>query len=215
MQQKNRTIFIWDIHWCYKEFKSLLKKLNIKNDDQIFLTWDIINKWPKSYKVLKYVYQHKNQIKLVKWNNEVDFLNYVDWDIKYSNKNFIKLLKKIKDKHELFLIDYIKNLPLIIEKDNFLLIHAWLNVKKILWEHNEFELTNIRYINNELWYKKYTWEKIIIYWHNAVDWLQIREKTIWIDSWCVYWKSLTAYILETKEIYTQNAFDIYKNVYED
>ena len=100
-----------------------------------------------------------------------------------------------------------------IETKDFLLVHGWIKFDKKLENHTEKELVKLRTYKWELWYKNYTWNKIIIYWHNAFDWVQIREKTIWIDSWCVYWKSLTAYILETWEIYSQNALDIYINVY--
>ena len=54
--------------------------------------------------------------------------------------------------------------------------------------------------------------KKIIYGHWAVEWLKIRENTIWIDSGCCYWKYLTAYILETGEIIQQKALDVYEQI---
>lgn len=210
---KSRTIFIWDIHWCYDEFKLLIKKLNIQKDDKVYLTWDIINKWPKSYKILKYVYKNKDKIKTIKWNHEINFLRWLNWEDYNSDWVFEKLKEKIEKKDKLFLIDFIKEMPLYIEETNFILIHWWLDLNKKLEQHTEDEITRIREINWELWYKNYKWNKKIIYWHNAIDWLQIQWNTVWLDSWCVYWKSLTAYILETWEVISQNALDIYCNVY--
>ena len=75
--EKSRTIFIWDVHWCFNELKNLLKKINIKESDRVFFVWDIINKWPDSYKVLNYIYKNRNQFKCVLWNNEVNFLGNI------------------------------------------------------------------------------------------------------------------------------------------
>ena len=211
--QKSRTIFIWDVHWCFYELKLLLKKLKIKDNDTVYFVWDIINKWPDSYKTLNYIYKNRNQFKFIIWNNEVNFLNYLKWDFNQKHKYFKKLKKKIFKKNKEKLIKYLEELPLYIEKDDFILIHWWLLPNKKLEDHTIDEITRLREYNWKLWYKLYKWDKKIIYWHNAVDWLQIREKTIWLDSWCVYWKTLTAYILETWEIYSQNAEKIYLNIF--
>jgi hypothetical protein len=213
--QKSRTIFIWDVHGCYKELKLLLKRLKIQDNDKIYFVWDIINKWPDSYKVLNYIYKNRSQFKCVIGNNEVNFLNYLEWNFNSKHKIFNKLRKKIYSKNKDKLIQYLKELPLFIEEEGFLLIHWWLNPNKSLEDHSIDEITRIREYNWTLWYKLYRWEKKVIYWHNAFDWLQIRENTLWLDSWCVYWKSLTAYILETWEIYSQNALDIYLNVFKN
>lgn len=206
-----RTIFIWDIHWCYDELKLLIKKLELKKDDKVYFVGDYINKWPKSFKVLKFLYKNRKQFNWVLWNHDYYFLE------KIKNKSKLKdcekkLYKKLKEKTEI--LDFFKNLPLYIEKENFILVHAWIINWIKLEDQTPEILTTIREENWELWYKNYIWDKKIIYWHNAIDWLQIRKKTIWLDSGCVYWKSLTAYVLETGEIYSQNALDNYINVYK-
>jgi len=211
---KSRTIFIWDVQWCYDELKLLIEKLDLTKEDKVYFTWDLINRWPKSYKVLKYIYKNKDQFKSVLWNHEINFLRWLGWNPYEEDNEFIKLKNKIEEKNTQYLIDYIKDFPLYIKEKDFTLIHWWLIPGKKLKEHTIDEITRLREINWDLWYNQYTWNKKIIYWHNAVDWLQIREKTIWLDSWCCYWKSLTAYVLETWEIYSQTALNIYYNVYE-
>lgn len=211
-----RTIFIWDIEWCYKEFKLLLKKLELTKKDKIYLTWDIIYKWPKNYKVLKFIKKNKKQIKSVMWNHELNFLTRLKWweiNFTVNQKKFNKLKEKIEKKPKL--LKYLEKLPKYIEKDDFILIHWWLIPWKSLEEHTIYEITNTREINWKPWYEYYKWEKKIIYWHYAVKWLNIRKNTIWLDSWCVYWKSLTAYILETWEIITQNALNSYINLFKN
>jgi len=205
-----RTIFIWDIHWCFDEFENLLDKLDYnKKKDKLYLTWDLINKGPKSFKVIDYLVKHTlDQIQSVIWNNEVNFLRYLEWDNRKYNPLFDNLKSKFKKKH----IDYIKNLPSYIETEKWILLHAWVIPWKILEEHDIDEITRVRTINWKKWYEYYTWIKPIIYWHYAVDWLKVRKDTIWLDSWCVYWWQLTAYIFETWEIIQQQAKKQYEEI---
>lgn len=191
-----RTIFIWDIHWCFDEFISLLEKIQYdKNNDKLYLTWDLINKWPKSFEVIDYLVKNA-QIKSVVWNNEINFLRFLEWDYKKYNSIFDNYKLNFKKEH----IDYIKNLPSYIETNKWILLHAWVIPWKKIEELDIDEITRVRKIDWKNWYEYYTWIKPIIYWHYAIDWIRIRKNTIGLDSWCVYWKRLTAYIFETQEI---------------
>lgn len=211
--KKSRTIFIWDVHWCYSELKLLLKRLKLKKEDRVFFAWDIINRWPDSYKVLKYIYKNKFRFNCIKWNHEVNFSNWNKWS-KYENDwDFIKLKKKIIKNKANYLIKYIEKLPLYIEEKDFILVHWWIIPNKKLKDHNEDEITRLREYNWKPWHEYYKWKKQVIYWHWAEESLQIKNKTKWLDSWCVYWKALTAYILETWEVIQQNALNIYINIY--
>jgi len=221
-----RTIFIWDIHGCFDEFIALLEKIKYNVEtDQLYLTGDLINKWPKAFELIDFLLKNP-QIKSVIGNNEVNFIRYIGdleikgdfvdngnygfliekglYDKKYEKKNslFDKYLKQFSKEH----IEYLLNLPLWIEDENWILLHWGLVPWKKLEEHHIDEITRIReyvwyqddkYRNIEIkrpWYEYYDWEKTIIYWHWAADWLRIRKNTIWLDSGCVYWKHLTAYI---------------------
>ena len=211
--QKNRTIFIWDIQWCFDEFKLLLEKLCLWKDDIVYLTWDIINKWPKSFEALEYVYKNKDKIISVKWNHELNFLNFLGGKSYWKeDKDFKKLKNQISDKPEL--LEYIKNLPLYIKNDDFIVLHWGKIPWKKLKEHLADEITKLRDIDWKPWYELYTKKKKIIYWHWAIDWLRVRKNTIWLDTWCVYGKMLTAYILETWEIIQQQALSIYINIFD-
>lgn len=213
--KKSRTIFIWDVQWCYDELKLLIKKLKLKKDDKVFFAWDIINRWPKNYKVLKYIYKNKFRFKCIKGNHELNFLRWDKWILYNNDADFIKLKKKIIEKKTNYLIKYIEDFPLYIEKKDFILIHWWLIPNKKLEDHSEDEITRMREYNWKPWHEYYKGDKTVIYWHRAEASLQIKEKTKWLDSWCVYWKALTAYILETWEVIQQNALDIYINVYKN
>ncbi len=212
-KSKQRTIFIWDVQWCYNELKDLLKKIDIKENDKVYFVWDLINKWPKSYKVLKFVYKNRKRFKSIVWNHEINFLRYLDWKWckEHNKKEFEYLKEKLNKKPEI--LQFLREMPRYIIEDNFIMVHAWIYPNKKIQDHSIDEITKVRDINWKPWYEFYEWTKKIIYWHRAIDWIRIRKNTIWLDTWCVYWKSLTAYILETWEIYTQQAEEIYVNVY--
>lgn len=214
----SRKIFIWDIHGCFDELQLLIKKIEVNTEDKIYFTWDLINKWPKSYKVIKLLYKNRHQYKVVLWNHDLEFLKYLEGkelniNFKSYNKKFEKLLKKLK-KHPPIL-EYFKNIPLYIEEDDFLLIHWWLIPWKPVNEHSPEEICYIRTYKWKPWYEYYSWDKKVIYWHWAIAGLNIKEKTIWIDTWCCYWKYLTAYILETWEIITQQSLKQYVDPFKN
>ena len=213
-----RTIFIWDVHGCFDEFELLIEKLNITDKDIIYLVWDMINKWPKSWKIMKFLYKNRNQYKCILWNNEINFFRFLDktTDIEYvSNESqtvFKKLEKKIKDKPEV--LEYFKTLPLYIDLGDILLLHWWLDPNKTLEQHTEDEITRIREINDLPWFEQYAGDKKIIYGHWAQNWLNIYNNTIWLDGGCVYWRALHAYILESWNIVTQQALKCYIDVFK-
>ncbi len=214
-----RTIFIWDVHGCYKELKLLVKRIRTQEDDKVYLTWDAVNWWPKSYKVLKFLYKNKEQFKSVAWNNDLGFLRWYDsqgkeYNHQYSKKAFKELKEKIDEKKAYHLIDFLRSLPLYIEEDNFILVHWWIVPWKPLREHTEDEITCIRTYQERPWYEYYNWEKMVVYGHWAKNGLRVRKNTIWLDSGCVYWRCLTAYVLETGDVYTQNATQLYINLYK-
>lgn len=214
MNQKGRTIFIWDIHGCYDELKLLIKKLEVLPNDIVYSVWDLINRGNKSYKVLKFFYKNQDQFQAIMWNHELNFLRWLEGKEYKYDQQFKKLKEKIEEKKSYHLIEYIRKLPKYIETDDFLLIHGWLIPGKKLHEHTQDELARTRIVQWKHWAEYYSGTKKIIYWHYWENGLQIKNNTIWLDSWCVYWKWLTAYTLETWDIISQTSLDAYINLYE-
>ena len=208
----SRTIFIWDIHWCYDELMLLIEKINLQVGDIVYTTWDFINKWSRNSEVLNFLYNNRDKISSIIWNNESNLIDYIDWKWNRIYEPFEQLKKELKQKPEL--LYFLKNLPLFIEKDDFILIHWWIIPWKHLRDHTNREITRTRLLKNwQAWYElyPYNWKKII-YWHWAEKWLTIRNNTIWLDSWCVYWSKLTAYVLETWEIIQVTAKQVYEEI---
>ena len=211
MNNQKRTIFIWDVHWCFDEFEILIEKLKIQENDIVYLVWDMINKWPKSWKMIKFLYKNQDQYKCILWNHEVYFLEWLKWN-NYWNDIFEKLKIKFEKHPKIF--NYFNKIPSFINEVDFIVIHWWLDFSKKLEEHSIQELTEIREINNKPWFEQYKWDKKVIYWHWAQNGLNIYWNTIWLDWGCVYWRALHAYILETWDIITQQALECYQDVFK-
>jgi hypothetical protein len=194
-----RHIFIWDIHWCFDELQDLVSKLGVQKNDRVFFVWDMVNRWPKSFEVLEFLYNNENYF-AVKWNHEVGLLLHIDGLApKYENEQYIKLRRHLIENPDL--LHYIRNLPPYIEDKDFLLVHAgvltWFEIQGQL----EKTLTEIYYHEDLPWYMYYPESsKKIIYGHWAENGLQIRLNTVWLDSGCAIWGKLSAYILETGDI---------------
>lgn len=68
----------------------------------------------------------------------------------------------------------------------------------------------IRLVDGRPWYESYTGTKPIIYGHWAAEGLRIRSNTIGIDTGCCFGGALTAYCLESGEIWQVRANAVYK-----
>ncbi|MCD5380883.1 metallophosphoesterase [Candidatus Gracilibacteria bacterium] len=206
---KKRTIFIGDIHGCYDELKLLIKRLNIKEKDNVYFVGDYINKGPKSFKVVKFLYRNREQFKGVLGNHDYYFFEKLKNDIKL-NKDEKKLYKKLKENPKIF--KYYRELPLYIEENDFLLIHGGLNPEKTIENHTAQEITNIRVFKGKPWYDYYKGDKKIFYGHWAMQGVHIGKKVIGLDSGCCYGGFLSAYVLETGELIQQGSLDQYAKI---
>lgn len=105
--------------------------------------------------------------------------------------------------------EWIMSLPHIIEREDFILVHGGLHPDHGI--ETPVELATLtRLIDGKPWYESYHGDKLVIYGHFAVDSLRIRSNTIGIDTGCCFGGHLTAYCLETREIWQVHAKHVYK-----
>lgn len=204
---KNRCIFIGDVHGCFDELKLLLEKVGYnKENDRLIFVGDLINKGPKSLEVVQLA-QSLNA-ECIKGNHELRFIEYVKKNENNRPKwDAIKLqFGENLSRH----VDWLDALPMYIEDDDFLVVHAGLHPEKKPAETTEHILANIRTWDgvgvdlnnpqNPAWYSYYSGSKLIVYGHWAVEGLKVRENTIGLDSGCVYGKHLSALVWPSKTI---------------
>ncbi len=193
-----RRFAISDIHGCSQTFKALVKKIDLKKKDELYLLGDYINRGPDSSGVLDFIIylQEKNyRIFPLMGNHEYQLLNAAskeDPDIFFHHISFINnssdLLnkkRKLKRKYK----NFFQKLPFYYELDYFLLAHAGFNFKKKSVFKDKDAMIYIR---------KFTYDaqkaggKTIIHGHKPTNLKQIkrniknREKVIPLDNACVY-----------------------------
>ncbi len=219
---QKRTIFIGDVHGCYDELMTLCEKIWLQEEDHLYFVGDLINKWPKSLEVVEFVRNRPNTFSVVGNHEYFSFpdenmLREVDeWKLILSewSKNWIRIQKEKskpleevlqKDGH----LDWLRSLPHIIEREDFILVHGWLHPDYGVKTPKEIA-TLIRLHEWKPWYDFYIGTKPIIYGHWAAEGLRIRKNTIWLDTGCCFGGALTAYCLESGEIWQVRANTVYK-----
>ena len=93
MQDPKRKIIIGDIHGCIDELKSLVTKIAITSDDELYFIGDLIDKGPDSVAVVKYVFElsKENKTILILGNHEEKFLRYL-----HNKAHNFKALEQMK-----------------------------------------------------------------------------------------------------------------------
>lgn len=122
---------IGDIHGCYDEFRSLLKKIKFNHKkDVLWITGDIVSRGPHSLKTLRYIKKIENSVKIVLGNHEL-YLIKIHNALKKNKENITNQFNKdillAPDIDEI--IYWIKKQPLFqIDKNlKIIMIHAGIS----------------------------------------------------------------------------------------
>ncbi len=203
-----RTIIIGDVHGCLQELRELLIKIEHQSEDRVIMLGDLINRGPDSAGVVGFV--RSAGFECLLGNHEYDYLARFG-----SEKKYINLFDQIgREAH-----DWIAALPLFIESENFIAVHAGLEPGKHPSQSAPQLLVNIRTwdetngriggIDQKPWYDYYIEERPVFYGHWARQGLNERKNTIGLDSGCVYGRELSAYILDERRVIQVSAHRSY------
>lgn len=226
---------IGDIHGCSETFRKIIQ-LIFKEDEhpEIYLVGDLIDRGPNSKAVIDYIIDLINKgtkIHAVRGNHEEMFLdayknNYKIADTNWSFNGAEATIKSFVPQPDLNLIvkelipeqyfHVLESLPYFIELEDYIIVHAGLNLniknpftdfETMLWKRYEE--------NMDQTYQK----KKIIHGHTPIPFNQIKtnflsvKSHINIDSGCVYTHhtnlgSLTALNLETYNLINVTNIDL-------
>ena len=133
-----RKFAISDIHGCNRTFNALLKKIGLTRDDELYLLGDYIDRGPDSKGVLDTIFRLQNDryfVKCLKGNHEEGILKsrtdrdqMLSWHMywggeqtlqSYAAESLIDIPRKYWN--------FLENLPLYFEVDEYILLHAGLN----------------------------------------------------------------------------------------
>lgn len=119
------TYAIGDIQGCYHAFQALLQRIQFdSNSDQLWLVGDLINRGNGSLEVLRWCYQHRDNIQTVLGNHDLHAI-VVAHGIRKSNRS--DTLQPILDAPDAdVLLTWLRHQPLMASNDDYAMVHAGL-----------------------------------------------------------------------------------------
>ena len=116
---------IGDIQGCFTLLTRLLHKINFnRSTDTLWLTGDIVNRGDASLQTLRFVKQHEDCIHTVLGNHDLHLLSVYYGKSRPKKGDTIDDILKADDKNSL--IDWLRHQPLMLKKNNYLMVHAGL-----------------------------------------------------------------------------------------
>jgi hypothetical protein len=209
-----RTIVVGDLHGCYDELLDLLDKISFGSEDRLICVGDLITKGPKNREVLDR-FMSDPQFAAVIGNHDLALRrrwNGEKFKLKPSQKPTHKELKKDKERY----VPFLNQLPFTIDLGTHLVVHAGLRPGLELYSQTTEDMTELRSLGEDRasrkgppWYDVYDGEKIVLFGHWPAAEPRRGKKAIGLDTGCVYGGQLTAYIVETGELTSVPARQVY------
>ena len=209
-----RTIVIGDLHGCYDELLDLLDKVSFASEDRLICVGDLITKGPKNREVLDR-FMSDPQFTAVIGNHDLALRrrwNGEKLKLKPSQKPTHKELKKDKDRY----VPFLNQLPFTIDLGTHLVVHAGLRPGLELYSQTTEDMTELRSLGEDResrkgtpWYDVYDGDKIVLFGHWPAAEPRRGKKAIGLDTGCVYGGQLSAYIVETGELTSVPARQVY------
>lgn len=207
-----RAIFVGDLHGCAAEFDELLAAVDfIPAQDRLLLTGDAFARGPAPLAVWQRLEELSPE--MVLGNHDDRLLRQLQalrqgrqLQFKKPDHRFtLEALAPVADR----LLPWLEHLPLYIEEDRFLLVHAGINPESGLAGTSREEFLSLRLwpsadVGQGLRWHDY-WQpgdRLLIFGHDALAGLVVKRREdgspylLGLDSGCVYGGHLTAYVLE-------------------
>ena len=179
-----RTLFVGDVHSCASELEQLLERTQ---PTRVILVGDVFNKGPDPKRTWDLIQA---------WQAEAVLGNH---DLKVIQKAEQGDWRAPRDA-----VDWLKSLPLMIEEEGWVAVHAGLNPDGVTTRGQAVRLRrwpDDEDLSNPFWWECYSGPKLVIYGHDALRGIQDhRPKTLGLDTGCVYGGELTGYLLEADRI---------------
>jgi len=217
-----RTIIIGDVHGCYEELVELLAKASYNpTKDRLIFVGDLVGKGPFSKQVVDLAIEYDAEC--IRGNHDHIVIEWYLSDGKRKVKpTYLDIAKSFTQDNWNYLLscDYYIEL----EDEHALLVHAGVEPGKSLAEQDPFVLMNIRNIldgapsksqDGQAWVDTWEEEKLIIFGHDAVRGIQVREFdnnliALGIDSGAVYGGTLSAFVFPERKLIQTPAHKMYE-----
>ena len=217
-----RTILVGDVHGCVAELKRLLDKVEFEvGRDRLLLTGDAFSRGPDPLAVWKVI--SSAGAEMVLGNHDARLLDFLrlladgqapDFR-KPDQKRTVAELAPVGEQ----LLEWLETVPLMIEEDEFLLVHAGINPQRGLAGTTTDEFLAIRLwppgpgVSGPRWHSVIEpQDRAVVFGHDAPGGLVLEYREgesaaarslpylIGLDSGCVYGGQLSAYLLEERRL---------------
>lgn len=119
------TYAIGDIQGCYYAFQDLLEKISFNPaTDKLWLVGDMVNRGSGSLEVLRWCYQHQENIRVVLGNHDLHALVVAHGMKSPHRSDTLQALLDAPD--SLMLLDWLRHQHLIWVEDDYAMVHAGL-----------------------------------------------------------------------------------------
>ena len=214
----SRTFVVGDIHGCYEELKALVEHVGLKESDRLVAVGDLVTKGEQSREVLE-LFMRDGRFSSVIGNHDRALLEY--WkgtrrkkDLKPSQKRCAKELKDGRERYA----EFFDSLPGYIDLGSHVVVHAGLRPGVPLAEQSLDDLTALRTLGPDResregvpWYELYDGGATALFGHWPAATPRRGPRAVGLDTGCVYGYKLTAYLVETGELYSVTALRAYNS----
>jgi len=202
----HRTIVVGDLHGCYDELIELLTTIDFSANDRVVAVGDLTVKGPKSREILD-LFIADRRFRSVLGNHDLALLRFWRGErhkFTGAQKKTGRELEFDREKYSSFL----SSLPLMIDLDSHLVVHAGLRPDRPLDQQDADDLLELRTLGRKKrtsrkgtpWYDVYDGDKVVLFGHWPAPEPRRAPHAIGLDTGCVYGNRLTAYIVETDEL---------------
>ena len=130
------TYAVGDIHGCFAEFERLLKKIDFDGEtDHIWHVGDLVNGGPDSLGALRWFYNNEASSTTVLGNHDLHLVAVAYGAHKQRSKDTFGDVLGADDGAEL--VDWLRRRPLVVQRNNRVLVHAGLLPQWSLHEASE------------------------------------------------------------------------------
>lgn len=214
---KMKTIVIGDVHGCYKELKEMIEMLEESGEykkgiDKLVFLGDYIDRGSDSRLVIEFIrnlQKNYDYVIALKGNHEDMLLNYLyEDDASWTWNGYEATMNSYRgfDKQFKSDVQWMRALPLYHEDENFVYVHAGIDVYKPMKKQNK---NTLLWVREDFIYNPKVYHKQVIFGHTPVAFLDedgdnkpvyTYTHNIDIDTGCVYGGALTALIINDGEI---------------
>jgi diadenosine tetraphosphatase ApaH/serine/threonine PP2A family protein phosphatase len=202
-----RTIVVGDVHGCYDELVELLDLVGFGAADRLVAVGDLVVKGERHREVLDLFIDDPRCSSVLGNHDRAVLRRFRDpaAPLKESQQKCFDELQAGGSRY----FDYLLSLPLMIDLGGHVVVHAGLRPGVALAAQDEDDLVELRTLGGDRarrdglpWYEAYDGEKTALFGHWPAPRPRRGPRALGLDTGCVYGYDLTAYVVETGELFS-------------